>query len=40
MKVQPWPSGLRRCVQVAVSPDAWVRVPQVAYVFLFVFLFY
>ena len=22
-----WPSGLRRCVQVAVSPDAWVRIP-------------
>ena len=23
-----WPSGLRRCVQVAVSSDAWVRIPQ------------
>ena len=22
-----WPSGLRRCVQVAVSSDAWVRIP-------------
>ena len=25
---QSWPSGLRRCVQVAVSSDAWVRIPQ------------
>ncbi len=23
-----WPSGLRRCVQGAVSSDAWVRSPQ------------
>ncbi len=23
-----WPSGLRSCVQVAVSSDAWVRIPQ------------
>ena len=22
----PWPSGLRRCVQVAVSSEAWVRI--------------
>src|SRR4029434_4896979 len=22
-----WPSGLRRCVQVAVSLEAWVRIP-------------
>ncbi len=32
-----WPSGLRRCVQVAVSSDAWVRIPQNAkniYIFL------
>jgi hypothetical protein len=27
---QSWPSGLRRCVQVAVSSDAWVRTPQAA----------
>ena len=25
-----WPSGLRRCVQVAVSSEAWVRTPQAA----------
>ena len=29
--MQLWPSGLRRCVQVAVSSDAWVQTPQVAY---------
>ena len=23
-----WPSGLRRCVQVAISSEAWVRTPQ------------
>ena len=23
-----WPSGLRRCVQVAVSSEAWVRILQ------------
>ena len=25
-----WPSGLRRYVQVVVSSDAWVRIPQSA----------
>ena len=27
-----WPSGLRRCVQVAVSSEAWVQTPQDAYI--------
>ena len=26
-KESGWPSGLRRCVQVAVSLEAWVRIP-------------
>ncbi|ORX92324.1 hypothetical protein K493DRAFT_44476 [Basidiobolus meristosporus CBS 931.73] len=26
-KLVRWPSGLRRCVQVAVSSEAWVRTP-------------
>ena len=26
-----WPSGLRRHVQVVVSPGAWVRIPQLSY---------
>ena len=30
-----WPSGLRRCVQVAVSSDAWVRNPLLCQQFLF-----
>ena len=30
-----WPSGLRRCVQVAVSSDAWVRIPLLTAVFDF-----
>ena len=45
--LQSWPSGLRRCVQVAVSSDAWVRTPQAAnkkYLFIYApappFLFY
>ena len=29
-----WPSGLRRCVQVAVSSDAWVRIPLLSAVFV------
>ena len=29
-----WPSGLRRCVQVAVSSDAWVRIPLLSIFFL------
>ena len=24
----PWPSGLWRCIQVAVSSESWVRIPQ------------
>ena len=32
--MQSWPSGLRRCVQVAVSSEAWVRTPQAAFVFI------
>ena len=38
-----WPSGLRRCVQVAVSSDAGVRIPQNALIddiFLFFIFFY
>ena len=26
-----WPSGLSRCVQFAVSPDAWVRIPLLSF---------
>jgi hypothetical protein len=26
-----WPSGLRRWTQVPLSPDAWVRIPQVSF---------
>jgi hypothetical protein len=26
-----WPSGLRRWAQVPLSPDAWVRIPQVSF---------
>ena len=29
-----WPSGLRRCVQVAVSSDAGVRIPLLSAVFV------
>ena len=35
--------GLRRCIQVAVSPEAWVRIPALACFYLsplFVFAFY
>ena len=28
---QVWPSGLRRHVQVVVSPEAWVRIPPLAH---------
>ena len=28
-----WPSGLRRCVQVAVCKRAWVRIPQLTLIF-------
>ena len=34
---QSWPSGLRRCVQVAVSSEAWVRTPQAASLYTFFF---
>ena len=30
-----WPSGLRRCVKVAVSSDAWVRIPLLSAVSVF-----
>ena len=36
-KMQSWPSGLRRCVQVAISSDAWVRSPQTASIIFFFF---
>lgn len=32
-----WPSGLRRCVKVAVSPEAWVRIPLLTIFFILFF---
>lgn len=32
-----WPSGLRRCVKVAVSSEAWVRTPLLTIFFIFRF---
>lgn len=28
-----WPSGLRRCIQVAVYPQAWVQIPLASNIF-------
>ena len=34
-----WPSGLRRHVQVVISPEAWVRTPLSAYIYMICWVF-